>query len=204
MAVSRTEAERDGMKGRGLTLLHYYGDLLWALGDKTPPNPGFTPTRIFPLGGGGGDGAGAAAAQPDDSSSSGEEEEEDAGGAAPMAAAVGGLSLEEGGGGSGDAGAATAGRAAPVDMDAQLEAAAIAGLHTLKTAELPIQLSDFYTRHMLPTKPEGARLLLLRACCAALGLPLAFNTPLMPSAPRPARRGVRLQTLQVQKAEQAH
>ncbi len=49
MAVSRTEAVREGMKGRGWTLLHSYGDLLWALGDKSAPNEGFTPSRILPL-----------------------------------------------------------------------------------------------------------------------------------------------------------
>lgn len=49
MAVSRTEAERAGMKGRGLELLHCFGDLLWHMGAGTAPNQGFTPTRIFPL-----------------------------------------------------------------------------------------------------------------------------------------------------------
>ena len=49
MAVSRAEADREGMKGRGLTVLHSFGDLRWGLGDKAPPNSGFTPARIFPL-----------------------------------------------------------------------------------------------------------------------------------------------------------
>jgi hypothetical protein len=29
------------MTGKGLQILHTYGDLLWAMGHQTPPNPGF-------------------------------------------------------------------------------------------------------------------------------------------------------------------
>ena len=36
------------LKGKGLKLLHHYSDQLWAMGDKTVPNAGFTPARIFP------------------------------------------------------------------------------------------------------------------------------------------------------------
>lgn len=49
MAVSRTEAQQAGMKGRGLTILHSFGDLLWQLGSGAAPNAGFTPSRIHPL-----------------------------------------------------------------------------------------------------------------------------------------------------------
>jgi hypothetical protein len=41
-------------------------------------------------------------------------------------------------------------------MDELLEAAVLAGLLTLKNADLPIQTGDFYTKHMIPAKPEGA------------------------------------------------
>ena len=36
------------LKGKGLKLLHHYPDQLWAMGDKSVPNSGFTPARIFP------------------------------------------------------------------------------------------------------------------------------------------------------------
>lgn len=40
-------------------------------------------------------------------------------------------------------------------MDSLLELAVLQGLHSLRTAELPIQSSDFYTRHMIPCRPDG-------------------------------------------------
>ena len=36
------------LKGKGLKLLHHYPDQLWGMGDKSVPNAGFTPARIFP------------------------------------------------------------------------------------------------------------------------------------------------------------
>ena len=39
---------KTGLKGKGLKLLHCYTDHLWGLGDKSVPDPGFTPQRIFP------------------------------------------------------------------------------------------------------------------------------------------------------------
>lgn len=45
-----SKASRDsGMKGRGLKVLHHYPDMLWAMGDKSTPDPSFAPTRIFPV-----------------------------------------------------------------------------------------------------------------------------------------------------------
>lgn len=35
------------MKGKGLKLVHHFGDQLWAIGDKSAP-AGFTPTCILP------------------------------------------------------------------------------------------------------------------------------------------------------------
>jgi translation initiation factor 2D len=151
MAVSKAEAVREGMRGRGVTLLHVYSDLLWQMGDKAPPNDGFTPARIFPL------------EQPEAAAAPAAPGEPGAptGGAGEAAAAqLGGLQLEEGGEAAAAADAAPssaaaapdaaqAGEAVPaaagpdgggaVDMDALLEAAVLAGLQTLKNAELPIQ-----------------------------------------------------------------
>eukprot|EP00884_Botryococcus_braunii_P009146 jgi/Botrbrau1/18232/Bobra.53_1s0086.1 len=47
--VGSDELARTGLKGKGLHLLHHFPDQLWALGDKSTPNSGYTLTRIFPL-----------------------------------------------------------------------------------------------------------------------------------------------------------
>ena len=48
LQVSSTDVAKTGLKGKGLKLLHCYADQLWALGDKSVPEAGFTPQRIFP------------------------------------------------------------------------------------------------------------------------------------------------------------
>lgn len=138
------------------------GDLLWQLGDKSPPNDGFTAARIFPT-----QAAIAAAEAAAAAAAGGEGSEGEAAGAADTAAGQLGELQLAGGGGSADAEGSEAGAGAPageaagaaaggaVDMDSLLEAAVLAGLHSLKNADLPIQAGDFYTKHMVPAKPEG-------------------------------------------------
>jgi len=46
--LGSADVARTGLKGKGLKLLHCYTDQLWALGDKSAPDAGFTPQRIFP------------------------------------------------------------------------------------------------------------------------------------------------------------
>lgn len=154
MAVSKAEAVREGMKGRGLTVMHTYKDLLWQLGDKEAPNAGFTAARIFALPGGE---TGAA---------------DVAGVAAPVEGAeaaaqqqLGALTLEEGDTSTGnDSGvceeqSGTSEADAPgVDMDALLEAAVMGGLYALQNSDLPITTSDFYAKFMQPLRPEGVAL----------------------------------------------
>ena len=48
METSSADIAKNGLKGKGLKLLHHYPDMLWALGDKSVPDSSFTPTRIFP------------------------------------------------------------------------------------------------------------------------------------------------------------
>ena len=72
-----------------------------------------------------------------------------------MAVAAGQLDSLQLGGGEPAPAAAAAAPPGGMSMDALLEAAVLAGLHTLKTAELPIQTGDFYTKHMVPGRPEG-------------------------------------------------
>lgn len=151
MAVSAQEAAREGMKGRGLTLYHAFGDLLWHLGDKRAPNEGFTPTRIHPL---------PTHAGLDIESPPAEEEN--------MDNAMGSLAIDtsnndevvvpESGvdtnGSSQEAGIEESARAS-IDMDSLLEHAVLGGLKAVKTADLPIMTSDFYQKYMLPLKPDG-------------------------------------------------
>lgn len=156
MAVSSREALRDGMKGRGLALIHSYGDLLWQMGDKVPPNDGFSPSQINPLmnsvavqlkgvkieeeGGGGGQTISPEHVQDDDTV---EKENSLQNLLQPNAVAEISPPPQED----------------PVDdhrdMDALLEAAAIGGLKSLKNADLPIMTSDFYSKFMLPHRPDG-------------------------------------------------
>lgn len=137
------------------------GDLLWQLGDKAPPNDGFTAARIFPTQAAI---AAAEAAAAAGAAAGGGEGDEGGSGAADAAgeAAEQLGSLQLGGGGSsaeaegGEAAAAAVGGAGgALDMDALLEAAVLAGLQALKNADLPIQAGDFYTKFMVPAKPEG-------------------------------------------------
>lgn len=48
METSSADIAKHGLKGKGLKLLHHYPDMLWALGDKSVPDPSFTATRVFP------------------------------------------------------------------------------------------------------------------------------------------------------------
>lgn len=48
MEVGSEEVAKTGLKGKGLKLLHSFGDQLWGLGDKSSPDPSFTAARIFP------------------------------------------------------------------------------------------------------------------------------------------------------------
>ena len=67
-----------------------------------------------------------------------------------------------------------------LDMDSLLELAVLQGLHSLRTAELPIQSSDFYTRHMIPCRPDGAQLPAWRGSVAAQLRPAALTGPSRP------------------------
>ena len=42
------DAHAEPKQGRGVKLLHHFGDPLWALGDKSTPDPSFTLARVFP------------------------------------------------------------------------------------------------------------------------------------------------------------
>jgi translation initiation factor 2D len=159
MAVSSREALRDGMKGRGLALIHSYGDLLWQMGDKVPPNEGFSPSQIHPL----------MSSVVDDAAAllKGVNIGEEGGGQSPLPEDVQDddtaetdnvQNLLEPSGTGAVAEISQPPQEDPVDhkdMDALLEAAAIGGLKSLKNADLPIMTSDFYSKYMLPHRPDG-------------------------------------------------
>jgi len=180
MAVSSTEAANDGMKGRGLTLMHCFGDLLWALGPKIypAPNAGFTVAKILPIEMGNNDA---------NSSSTGVSLSAGGDGSNALAGGEGGNSASRGNGIAVDS--TTSNNAGPgignsvvekaatefgtlnleettssfaprltspsIDMDPLLEAAALGGLKSVTNAELPLQFGDFYQKHMLPLRPDA-------------------------------------------------
>eukprot|EP00890_Picochlorum_soloecismus_P002183 jgi/Picsp_1/2966/NSC_01190-R1_eukaryotic translation initiation factor 2d-like len=49
MAVSLGQAKESGMKGKGLAVLHCYGDLLWDMGDGKDPNEGFRGNEVIEI-----------------------------------------------------------------------------------------------------------------------------------------------------------
>ncbi|KAL6770629.1 hypothetical protein ACKKBF_B32020 [Auxenochlorella protothecoides x Auxenochlorella symbiontica] len=148
MAVSRTEAQQAGMKGRGLTILHSFGDLLWQLGSGAAPNAGFTPSRIHPLP----DQAGPEDEASPQAKSSVDSPSDDAEPDSPdqteeAVPSIESLSVAEESSAPPPNGA--------LGLDEMLEQAVLGGLQTLKAIELPIQFSDFYSKHMLAHRPPG-------------------------------------------------
>lgn len=155
MAVSLQEAERDGMKGRGLMVFHCYGDLLWDIGNKISPNEGFTQKCISPV-----SVRETIAHDQGDSVSKGEEGIEDTLDQISRINLEG--TLQNGANSEPSNEEATCLQDSnledpnkEVSLDVLVEKAAIGGFKSLKNSELPILTSDFYTRHMQPLKPSG-------------------------------------------------
>ena len=170
MAVSLREAKDEGMKGRGLTLIHHFGDFIWQLGNKLPPNDGFAPTRIVPMSpiqrtgtetnnmvegdvGETHDAVDQVSNAFEDinvkgiaESNDGQMRSSDAAENPPdvmmMQASV-----------SPDHTSKDAAEKAGIDEI--VEQAAIGGFKSLRNSELPIMTSDFYAKHMQPLKPSG-------------------------------------------------
>ena len=170
MAVSSTEAVREGMKGKGLTVLHGYGDLLWNVcaveGSASPPpapNQGFTPTMVLPVL--------PSASEAELSGASmfekiqlneNNKDFETVNGGNDVHMLVSQQQEEHEQEKQGQATTldqttttAAAASSAVDNLDNILECAVIGGLKSLKAAELPILTSDFYQKHMLPLRPPG-------------------------------------------------
>lgn len=145
--VSRQEAERDGWKGKGVQILHVWGDLLWKEGKGGAVNDGFTAEGIKAIQGEeegkeeeeSDEGRGGERARRGESEGEGES-------APPLPSALPPVSSSSSAGAGVDAGDS-------ISMDEALETALLAGVVALKSSDLPIQLSDFYAKYMLPAKP---------------------------------------------------
>ncbi len=164
MAVSSTEAVREGWKGRGLTLMHSYGDLLWGLGPKSPnyekPNAGFSLNKILPIetDTSGVNGTNSSSTELNSAPESATEDKEERNGDTPVVIEekFGALDLsQEDAPPSEAAGAGLSSSNSSIDIDPLLEAAVLGGLKSVTNAELPLQFGDFYQKHMLPLRPEG-------------------------------------------------
>ncbi|KAL4514187.1 hypothetical protein Ndes2437B_g04160 [Nannochloris sp. 'desiccata'] len=180
MAVSSTEAAKEGMKGRGLTLLHCYGDLLWVLGPKNypVPNAGFTIAKILPIeissNGTNSSSIGVSISAVDeegsnavvgseggDSTSHGNGIDADSTTSPNAGGDIESPVVEEAGMKLGainleETNSPASSSASPtIDIDPLLEAAVLGGLKSVTNAELPLQFGDFYQKHILPLRPEG-------------------------------------------------
>ncbi|CAL8464144.1 g3679 [Coccomyxa elongata] len=163
MEVGSEEVAKTGLKGKGLKLLHTFGDQLWGLGDKSSPDPSFTAARIFPMkdtqdSSGGAVGAVDVADGMGAMSLSAQDEDR------PKHPSYDALPSDLEGDKTPDADAAAADAhhgdalaAAPVeDPDQMIEACLLGGLQSVADEDLPMLTSDFYSKHMLPAKPDGA------------------------------------------------
>lgn len=164
--VSSQEAERDGWKGKGVQVLHVWGDLLWKLGGGGPVNAGFQDDGIKPIetraaDGERAEGDGEAQGEPGEGDRNARGGGEGGEGRAGRGSGTGSPESEsdvrdrdEEGTRAGEVVDEASSSGSPsVSMDEALETALLAGVKTLKSSDLPIQLSDFYAKYMLPAKP---------------------------------------------------
>ena len=129
MQTDSESIRANGLKGRGIKLLHHYPDALWMLGSKKTPNAGFKPNRIYPL----------------------EVEEEPAEEEDAVAGKLEEVSLESS--------SASAPGEKTASMDELIDSAFLKALHVrVKDEDLPMDSSAFYSNCMLPSRPRGVDL----------------------------------------------
>jgi len=141
-ACSSEEAKSGGMKGIGVELAHTYGDVVWAMGDKSVPSKSFSLRRIYPNG----------EEAPAETSLVSEE-------SSAVESTMENLSLE--GANEADANEAdeeTFDVSTPAKMDAMFERCFALGANKLTDAELPIRCEAFYANFLLPSRPSGVTL----------------------------------------------
>jgi translation initiation factor 2D len=158
-------AGASGGKGKAVEILQAYGDFLYAEAPGKPvPNEGFLEVAVAPLPGAwsGDDGEDAAGAAAEAAAAAAGDGEGSSDGDAAAGAAAAGAGEEADGSGAAapvaasGAGAADGEGAAPVDMDALLEAALLQALHkSVKDGDLPLAGSALW---WAAAPPRGARL----------------------------------------------
>eukprot|EP00741_Cyanophora_paradoxa_P023571 tig00021590_g22768.t1 len=188
MLVDSAGVEKNGYRGKGMRVVHFYRDGVWAMGPRTVPNEGFLEARVVP--------------------EAGPSEEDDAAHAAAMGA--GGEHGEEGSGGSGgeeegaeggDGEAAGKGEAGPrrkrraprrppprrclvvvggagrasrgggaEEMDALMETSLLFALKfRISEDELPMNESTLYSKHVLACRPAGTTIDVKKSSYKKLG-----------------------------------
>ena len=135
-ACSSEEAKSGGMKGIGVELAHTYGDIVWAMGDKSVPSKSFSVRRIYPTG----------EEAPVETSLVSEETR----GRDAVESTMKNLSLDET--------EETFDVSTPAKMDAMLERCFALGANKVTDAELPIRCEAFYANFVLPSRPSGVTL----------------------------------------------
>ena len=175
-----------------MKVLHHFGDPLWALGNKSTPDPSFTIARVFPQEVSHATGLRTVVFKKPQSclrppraaadlcplalqvsSSIAEGNSDDA------AAQLGSMSVDDAAKArqvseqqpvtssddsvaavvdteQQDSRQAEAAAPVPTDPDGVVEHCLLVGLLAVTDEELPIMLSDFYSKHMLANKPDGA------------------------------------------------
>ena len=135
-ACSSEEAKSGGMKGIGVELAHTYGDIVWAMGDKSVPSKSFSVRRIYPTG----------EEAPVETSLVSEETR----GRDAVESTMKNLSLDET--------EETFDVSTQAKMDAMLERCFALGANKVTDAELPIRCEAFYANFVLPSRPSGVTL----------------------------------------------
>ena len=138
-ACSSEEAKSGGMKGIGVELAHTYGDIVWAMGDKSVPSKSFSVRRIYPNG----------EEAPVETSLVSEETR-------GVESTMKNLSLEDTA--NANETEETFDVSTPAKMDAMLERCFALGANKVTDAELPIRCEAFYANFVLPSRPSGVTL----------------------------------------------
>ena len=141
-ACSSEEAKSGGMKGIGVELAHTYGDIVWAMGDKSVPSKSFSVRRIYPTG----------EEAPVETSLVSEETR----GRDAVESTMKNLSLEDTA--NANETEETFDVSTPAKMDAMLERCFALGANKVTDAELPIRCEAFYANFVLPSRPSGVTL----------------------------------------------
>jgi len=124
MLVSAEEVDANGLKGKGMAVLHVYRDSLWTYGGRKVPNEGFLAEEVTEAEG------------------------------SSMAASVGAEEVEDEDEVDAEDEHAEEEEEEEMSADALLEYCFFAALKTTCTdAELPISADKFYSHHMQPARP---------------------------------------------------